>query len=146
MAEPTEILLVEDYELDEHHLAIVLRRNRVISTVQVVRDGSEALDFLFSRGKHQSRGADRPPKIVFLDIRMPKMDGLEVLRQIKQDPRTRNIPVVVLTGSEFEWELEQARQLGAVGILPKPVEFSKLQSMCRQFGFAFTFSDEQPSL
>lgn len=144
MAETAEILLVEDYEPDEHHLAIVLRRNRVTSKVQVVRDGNEALDFLFCRRRFQNRNAEQPPKVIFLDVRMPKVDGLEVLRQIKQDPRTRNIPVIVFTGSVFDQELEQARQLGAVGVLQKPVEFSTLQNMCREFGFVFTFAEEQP--
>ncbi|MDB6064882.1 MAG: response regulator receiver protein [Pedosphaera sp.] len=144
MAEPAEILLVEDYEPDEQHLAIVLRRNRVTSTLQVVRDGDEALDFLFCRGRFQNRNAKQFPKVILLDMRMPKVGGLEVLRQIKQDPRTRNIPVIVFTGSVFEQELEQARELGAVGILPKPVEFSVLQSMCQQFGFIFIFADQQP--
>ncbi|MDB6066602.1 MAG: two-component system response regulator [Pedosphaera sp.] len=143
MAEPAEILLVEDYEPDEHHLAIVLRRNRVTSTMQMVHDGNEALDFLFCRGRFQNRNAEQLPKVIFLDVRMPKVGGLEVLRQIKQDPRTRNIPVIIFTGSVYEQELEQARELGAVGILPKPVKFPDLQSVCCEFGFVFTFEEEQ---
>ncbi len=138
-AEHTEILLVEDYEPDAQYLGYLLRRSHVTNPLKLVSDGHEALDFLLCQGAYRDRNPAQMPKVVLLDIRLPKVDGVGVLRQIKQDTRTRSIPVIVLTGSKFEEDLEQARQAGADGFLTKPISLEAMQRACRQFGFELRF-------
>ena len=95
-----EILLVEDNE-DDLELALhALRKEKLANSIHVARDGEEALDFLFCSGPHASRSFDQPPKLVLLDLKLPKVDGMEVLKRLKADPRTRQIPVVILTSSK----------------------------------------------
>src|SRR5689334_14293899 len=137
MSEPVEILLVEDYEPDTQLVSILLKKNRIANKVHLVRDGGEALDFLFCRGKYTNRSFDKPPGVILLDIRLPKLDGWEVLRQLRQDPRTSSIPVVMLSGSVFAGDLEKARQFGVLGCLPKPIQFEKLRELLTESRFVW---------
>lgn len=135
MTKPAEIVLIEDYEPDILLLLILLRKNRIGNKVHVIRDGAEAQDFLFGRRAHLARSLEHSPLVVLLDTRLPKVDGWEVLRQLKQEPRTRHIPVITLSGSMFTNDCEASRQLGAAGCLQKPVRFDELRLILAQFGF-----------
>ncbi len=145
MSKPVEILLVEDYEPDAQLILILLKKNRIANKVQLVRDGAEALDFVFCRGAYHKRTMENLPGVVLLDIRLPKMDGWEVLRQIRQDKRTFNIPVVMLSGSMFTPDLQKGKQLGALGCLPKPMQFEKLRDLLKDTGFVWSITGQEPS-
>src|SRR5260370_42298218 len=109
----TDILLVED-NADDAELAIhALRRDHLVNHIFTARDGEEALDFLFCRGSFASRSFDHPPKLVLLDLKLPTVDGIEVLRQVKDDPRTRVLPLVIMTSSNAERDLARIYNLGA---------------------------------
>jgi two-component system, response regulator len=139
MAEQNEILLVEDYEPDARYLGHLFRRSHVSNTMKVVYDGREALDFLLCQGTYLGRVPVQRPKVILLDLRMPRMDGVSLLRQIKQDPHTRSIPVIILTGSIFEEDLQEARAAGAGVFLRKPVTFDAIHRACAEEGFELSF-------
>jgi two-component system response regulator len=127
MAEPFEILLVEDYPPDAQFLLRLLGKHQASEKVHLASNGAQALDYLSLRGGRGRAGSDRPRLVVLLDIRLPKVDGWEVLRRIKADPRTLHIPVILVSGSVFDEEREKARELGAAACLLKPVHFEELQ-------------------
>ena len=129
-----DILLVEDTPADAELALRALRSQNLSNPVHVARDGEEALDFLFCRGAFGQRGFDRPPKLVLLDLKLPKVDGMEVLRQLKADPRTKAIPVVVLTSSREERDLVESYQLGVNSYIQKPVDFDQFREVVRQLG------------
>jgi two-component system response regulator len=129
-----QILLVEDNPADVELTLHALRENKLANSIQVVRDGEEALDFLFCRGGFQSRSFDSLPRIILLDLKLPKVDGLEVLRAIKEDPRTRSIPVVILTSSKEDRDLINGYQLGVNSYIQKPVDFTQFRETVRQLG------------
>ncbi len=133
MKEPFEILIVEDYEPDVQFALRLFRKNRIANKLHVVRDGAEALDFLFSRGIWRHRTASQRPLVVLMDIRLPKLDGWEVLRLLRQDLSTRAIPVIMISGSLFKAETEQCRELGANGSLSKPLQMEELKAVLAQF-------------
>ncbi|HZQ47099.1 MAG TPA: response regulator [Verrucomicrobiae bacterium] len=143
MSEPVEILLVEDYEPDAQLVSILLKRNRIANKVHLVRDGGEALDFLFCRGAYHRRSFEHPPGVVLLDIRLPKLDGWEVLHRLRQDPRTSRIPVVIMSGSIYAEDMEKGKQLGALGCLSKPVPFEKLRELLTESGFVWLLLGQQ---
>lgn len=130
MTEPF-ILLVEDNPMDERLTLRALQRSNVLNPVVVVRDGVEALDFLFARGPHADRAL---PQIVLLDLKLPKVDGLEVLAALRADERTRLLPVVVLTSSNEEQDLVRSYSLGANSYVRKPVDFDQFVEAVRQLG------------
>src|SRR5579864_762526 len=103
-----EILLVEDNKDDVELTLHALRRENLANHIHVARDGEEALEFLFCNGPHSDRSFDRPPRLVLLDLKLPKVDGMEVLKRLKEDPRTRAIPVVILTSSNGTWSRDTA--------------------------------------
>ena len=123
--ETVEILLVEDNPNDVELALHALRRHKLANHIHVARDGEEALDFLFCRGEYAGRSPDNRPKVILLDLKLPKVDGLEVLRQVKADARTRQIPVVVLTSSQEDRDLVQSYELGVNSYITKPVDFEQ---------------------
>jgi two-component system, response regulator len=130
-----EILLVDD-NYDDRELALMaLRKHKLANKIEVAHDGEEALDFLFCRGAFEGRDCTNPPKVVLLDIKMPKVDGLEVLRQLKADARTRSIPIVVMTSSAEQKDMVESYQLGVNSYVQKPVNFEKFQQIIKDLGY-----------
>src|SRR5215469_2821248 len=125
--EGIEILLVDDSSADVELTLHALRRNALVNQVHVARDGEEALNFLFCRERFEER-TDRPlPQLILLDLKLPKVDGMAVLRTLKDDPRTRSIPVIVLTSSGEDRDLLASYDLGANGYIQKPVDFDEFR-------------------
>jgi two-component system response regulator len=132
---PVEILLVED-NLDDAELTIdALRKKNLASAITHVEDGEEALEFLFAEGRFAGRNSIQQPKLILLDLKMPKLSGLEVLKIIKSDKRTSKIPVVVLTSSKEEPDIQEAYALGANSYIVKPVTFEKFADVVATVGF-----------
>lgn len=141
---PVEILLVEDDPNDLELTLHTLRENKLANRIWVVRDGAEALDFIFRTGRYDARGNEHP-KVVLLDLKLPLVDGLEVLRRVKQDPRTRTIPVVVLTSSQEERDVVESYRLGVNSYLVKPVNFDKFAETVRSLGLYWLLLNQPPS-
>jgi two-component system response regulator len=140
--EEIEILLVEDNASDVELAVHALRKNNLANRIHVARDGEEALDFLFCRGQYSNRSFKHVPKLVLLDLKLSKLDGLEVLRQLKGDPRTRPIPVVIMTASKEEKDMVNGYQLGVNSYIQKPVDFDKFRETVRQLGFYWLVVNE----
>jgi two-component system response regulator len=142
--EGLDILLVEDNQ-DDMDLALhALQRGKVANRIFVVRDGEEALDFLFCRGKYAERSFDHPPKLVLLDLKLPKVNGMEVLQQIKTDPRTRTIPVVMMTSSREERDLVSGYSLGVNSYIQKPVDFDQFRETVKTVGLYWLVTNQPP--
>jgi two-component system, response regulator len=139
-----EILLVEDNPPDVELTLHALRKNNIANSVHVVRDGEEALDFLFCRNSFQDRSFNSPPKLVLLDVKLPKVDGLEVLQQMKKDPRTKAIPVVILTSSKEQRDLVDGYHLGVNSYIQKPVDFTQFRETVRQLGLYWLLVNSPP--
>jgi two-component system response regulator len=122
-----------------------LKKNNIANRIQVVRDGAEALEYLFCTGAYAHREINNPPKVVLLDLKLPKVDGLEVLERIKTDMRTRTIPVVVLTSSEEERDIVESYQLGVNSYIVKPVDFEQFVNAVRQLGMYWMLLNKAPS-
>jgi CheY-like chemotaxis protein len=144
MNQEIEILLVEDNDADVELTLHALRTNHLVNRIQVVRDGEEALDFLFCRGAYAGRSGERPPHLVLLDLKLPKVDGLEVLRALKTDPVTRPLPVVVLTSSKEEKDLVSSYQFGANSYIQKPVDFDQFRETVKQLGLYWLVTNQGP--
>jgi len=134
MTEDKFILLVEDNPDDEALTLRALKKNNILNPVVVVRDGAEALEYLFGTGAHAGRDPRAVPQVVLLDLKLPKIDGLEVLRRIRSDERTRRQPVVVLTTSNEERDILSSYELGANSYIRKPVDFEQFMEAVRQLG------------
>ena len=139
-----EILLVEDNPADVELTLRSLRLHYLANQIPVARDGEEALNFLFCRGPYADRRFDQPPRLVLLDLKLPKMDGLEVLREIRNDPRTKAIPVVILTSSKEEKDLVNGYQLGVNSYIQKPVDFDQFREVVKQLGLYWMVVNEPP--
>ncbi len=139
-----EILLVEDNPDDVELALHALRQEKLANQVAIARDGEEALDFLFCRGAHSGRSFMNRPKVVLLDLKLPKVDGIEVLRQVKQDPRTRAIPVVILTASREEKDMVHGYQLGVNAYIQKPVDFEQFRNVVKQLGLFWLVVNQAP--
>ncbi len=139
-----EILLVEDNPADVELALHALASYNLANRIEVARDGVQALDFLFRNGAHANRPVDDQPKLILLDLKLPKVDGLEVLRKIKADPGTRTIPVVVVTSSREERDIIQSYQLGVNSYIVKPVDFAQFAEAVRQLGLYWLLLNQPP--
>lgn len=139
-----EILLVEDTPEDLELALRALRKASVVNRIEVARDGAEAIDFIFCEGAHAGRKIEDGPKVIMLDLKLPKMDGLEVLRRIKSDPRTKSIPVVVLTSSKEQTDLVESYALGANSYIVKPVNFDRFAAAVQELGMYWVLLNQPP--
>jgi two-component system response regulator len=139
-----DILLVEDNPYDYELMLRALQRNNVANPIHHVADGAAALDFIFCRGAYSERNLVQLPKVILLDLKLPKINGLEVLRQIKQDERTKCIPVVVVTSSAQDPDIKTAYALGANSYVVKPVEFDAFVEEMKNLGYYWLLVNEPP--
>jgi two-component system, response regulator len=140
----TEILLVEDNPSDAELTLRAFKKNNFVNKVHVVTDGAQALDFIFCTGAYSDRSIKDPPKIVLLDLKLPKVNGKEVLKRIKSDERTKSIPVVVLTSSQEERDIVESYHLGVNSYIVKPVDFEKFTKMIAGLGLYWMFINKSP--
>ena len=140
------ILLVEDYADDELLALRALKKTDVPNDVVVTRDGQEALDYIFGQGKFQGRDIRLLPKVVFLDLKLPKLDGLEVLRKIRQDERTKRLPVVLLTSSDEVQDMKAGYDIGVNSYINKPVDFDEFVSQVKLLGQYWLGVNRVPAL
>ncbi len=140
-----EILLVEDNPDDVELTLRALKKNNLANKVFVVKDGAEAIDFIFATGNYAERNIENGPKVILLDLKLPKVDGLEVLRKIKSDERTKVIPVVVLTSSREEQDVVESYRLGVNSYIVKPVDFAKFTQSVTNLGFYWVLLNETPA-
>lgn len=138
------ILLVEDNPDDEALTLRALKKSHLANPVVVVRDGAEALDYLFGTGSWSSRDVRQQPQVVLLDLNLPKLDGLEVLRRLRADPRTKLVPVVVLTTSAQEDDIARSYSLGANSYVRKPVDFTEFAEAVNRLGLFWLLVNEAP--
>ena len=143
-AEDAEILLVEDNPNDVELTLRALRKQNLDNKVFVVRDGAEALEFLFASGTYSARKIDFKPKVVLLDLKLPKVDGIEVLRRVKADERTRSIPIVMLTSSQEERDVLETYRLGVNSYIVKPVDFSNFVHAVGELGIYWNMLNRLP--
>jgi two-component system response regulator len=140
-----EILLVEDNPNDEMLALHAFKKQNIASRVQVVRDGAEALEFIFCQGRYASRTVENP-KLILLDLKLPLVDGIEVLRRVRADPRTHLIPIVVLTSSSEERDIVESYSLGVNSYIVKPVDFEQFNEVARHLGYYWLLLNRQPML
>ena len=138
----TTILLVEDNSDDEALTLRAFRKNNIKNEIVVAHDGVEALDYLFGEGMYAGRSADTAPQLILLDLKLPKVDGLEVLKRLRADPRTEFVPVVVLTSSREEQDLLKSYSLGANSYVRKPVDFVEFMDAVHQLGMYWLVLNE----
>jgi CheY-like chemotaxis protein len=145
-ANAVEILLVEDNPHDLELVLRALRKAKLTNRIEVARDGVEALDFVFCRRVHANRNIENAPKVMLLDLKLPKVDGLEVLREIKGDPRTRTMPVVVLTSSKEQKDIVESYRLGVNSYIVKPVNFESFSKAVGEMGFYWLLHNQPPKV
>jgi CheY-like chemotaxis protein len=143
-SEPIEIVQVEDNPADAEPRLHALKKCKVANRILHLRDGAEALDFLLRRGEHSARDTENAPVLVLLDLKLPKVDGLQVLEQIKSDPRTKVIPVILLTSSKERSDMATGYQLGVNSYIQKPVNFVGFQEVVRQLGMYWLLVNAKP--
>jgi two-component system response regulator len=145
VAEAFEILIVEDNPLDLEMTLRGLRKANIANRIHVARDGAEALEFLFCEGAYADRRIEDAPRFVLLDLKLPKVDGLEVLARMKADERTRAIPVVMLTSSKEQRDLVESYQLGVNSYIVKPVDFENFVQAARELGSYWLMLNQLPA-
>jgi CheY-like chemotaxis protein len=138
-----EILLVEDNPQDVELTMYALGKNNLAKNIVNARDGAEALDFLFATGRFDQRRIEETPRLVLLDLKLPKVDGIDVLRRLKSDPRTRSIPVVMLTSSREERDIIESYRLGVNSYIVKPVDFEEFSAAVKEIGLYWLILNEQ---
>jgi len=139
-----EILLVEDNPQDLELTLRALRKGNLTNRIQVARDGAEAMEFIFGEGEHAGRQIENGPKVILLDLKLPKVDGLEVLRRIKSDERTQSTPIVVLTSSKENSDVRECYRLGVNSYLVKPVNFERFVAAVQDFGMYWLLLNQPP--
>ena len=139
-----EIILIEDNPHDAELTIRSLKRNKIANEIHVIPNGAEALDFFFATGKYEGRDMKITPKLVILDLKLPKVDGIEILRRVKSDERTKIIPIVVLTSSKEENDVVESYKLGANSYIVKPVDFQKFAESIRDLGLYWLLLNEPP--
>ena len=142
--EDVEILLVEDNPRDAELTLRALRKSHLANRVVTLQDGEAALDFLFARGPYSDRNPESHPRVVFLDLKLPKVDGIEVLRAVKADPRTRSIPIVVVTSSAEERDRVESYSLGVNSYVTKPIEFDAFARTLTDIGYYWLAVNRPP--
>jgi len=142
--DPVEILLVEDNPQDAEMTIRALKKHNLANRIHHVIDGAEALNFLFATGSYGDRKVEDRPKVILLDLKLPKVDGLEVLKKVKADERTRTIPVVVLTSSKEERDMVESYRLGTNSYIAKPVDFDQFVEAIRQMGLYWLILNRYP--
>ena len=138
-----EIVIVEDNPNDAELMVRSLRKNRLANSLIVLEDGEQALDFIFCQGEYADRDIFRPPKVIFLDLKLPKVNGLEILKQIKSNKLTRKIPVIIVTSSKEDPDIVAAYDLGANSYVVKPVDFDNFMKMVNQLGLYWLVVNEK---
>jgi CheY-like chemotaxis protein len=141
-----ELLLVEDNPQDLELALRALRKAKLSNHIQVARDGAEALEFIFCEGPHAARRITDGPKVILLDLKLPKINGLEVLRRVKGDPRTKMIPVVVLTSSKEQSDVIESYKLGVSSYIVKPVNFERFSEAVREVGLYWLLLNQPPTV
>jgi len=139
------VLLVEDNRDDEELTRLAFTENHIVNKVVVARDGAEALDYLFARGAHAGRRPDQDPEVVLLDLNLPKLSGLDVLKAIRAAPSTALLPVVVLTSSKEQEDIMRSYQLGANAYVRKPVDFGEFADAVKQLGLFWFLLNRTPA-
>lgn len=142
--EEVEILIVEDNPADAEMALRAFSRNNLTNNILVLEDGEQALDFIFARGSYQDRKTSKKPKMILLDLNLPKVNGLEVLAELKKTPDTKIIPVIVMTSSREEKDLIESYQLGVNSYIVKPVDFDKFVDAVRQLGLYWLLLNQSP--
>ena len=142
--EQIEVLLVEDNPNDIELVLRAFKQHQLANKVYVVQDGAEALDFIFCTGAYTARDIRRPPKVVILDLKLPKVSGKEVIKRIKSDERTKIIPVVVMTSSQEESDVFESYNLGVNSYIVKPVDFDKFTETIKELGMYWVFINKPP--
>ena len=140
-----EFLLVEDNPQDLELALRALKKANLANRIHVARDGAEALDFIFGEGTHAGRPVEYGPRVILLDLKLPKVDGLEVLRRVKGDPRTRTIPVVILTSSQEQRDVVESYRLGVNSYIVKPVDFERFTTAVRELGMYWLLLNHPPA-
>jgi CheY-like chemotaxis protein len=140
------ILLVEDNPQDLELALRAFRKANLGNPIEVARDGAEALDFIFGEGAHAGRRIEDGPTLILLDLKLPRVDGLEVLQRVKSDPRTRTIPVVILTSSKEQGDVVQSYHLGVNSYIVKPVSFDQFVAAVQQLGLYWLLLNQPPKL
>lgn len=140
-----DILLVEDNPEDVELTLRALRKHNLANPIQVARDGAEALDFLFGEGAHAGRDVEQLPRVVILDLKLPKVNGLEVLRRLRAEERTRTLPVVILTSSQQDQDIVESYKLGVNSYIVKPVDFEKFIEAVGKVGLYWLLLNRPPS-
>ena len=141
-----EILLIEDNLEDLELTQRALRKANLANHIHIARDGAEALEFLFCEGAHAARKIEDGPKVILLDLKLPKLDGLQVLKRIKSDPRTRTTPVVVLTSSKEQADVVESYQLGVNSYIVKPVNFERFAAAVQEIGMYWLLLNQPPKV
>lgn len=144
MSNAVEILLVDDSPEDVELTIRALRRYKIVNEIQVAEDGAEAVDFLFCRGAFRDRTFASPPRLILLDLKLPKIGGLEVLQAIRADERTKTIPVVILTSSKEQKDMINGYNLGVNAFVQKPVDFEQFGEAIRQIGMFWMLINQAP--